>query len=144
MAREAYFRKVVTKDEACMRYTPSTALTEGEVCKVNISATQCIAGVPVTDIAASSTGMIDITNIYAFPCAAAQTFAEGAIVYWDDEGSAAIPAANANGTDDFCLGTCVKTRATTDSAFVEVRLNYGVSAFARNNSSSSSSSSATS
>lgn len=140
MSREAYLAKRVTDQDATMRFTPSVAVTAGEVVKVDISATRCIAGVSLEDVAANATGTMDIKNIYDFPCGAAQTFAEGAQVFWDHEGSKAIPQASANGADDFELGTCQQARATTDKAFVRVRLNAGPSQFVRNSSSSSSSS----
>lgn len=141
MSREAYLERLVTDQDATMRHTPGVAVDAGEVIKINISATKAIAGIPLADIAANTAGAVDIKNIYRFPCGAAQTFSEGDQVYWDNEGSKAIPEASSNGADDFCLGSCVKTRAATDSAFVSVRLNYGPSQFIRESSSSSSSSS---
>lgn len=138
MSREAYLAKRVTDQDATMRFTPSVAVTAGEVVKVDISATRCIAGVSLEDVAANATGTMDIKNIYDFPCASNQTFAAGAQVFWDNEGSKAIPQASANGLDDFELGTCQQARATTDTAFVRVRLNAGPSQYVRNSSSSSS------
>lgn len=142
MARQAYLAKRVTDQDPTMRYTPGSAVNAGNVIKVNQSAIKCIAGVAIDDIAASVAGAVDITNIYDITCSAAQTFAEGAQVFWDNEGSKAIPQATANGLDDFSIGIAVKARATTDKSFVRVRLNTGPYAWIRNSSSSSSSSSA--
>jgi predicted RecA/RadA family phage recombinase len=140
MSREAYLAKRVTTQDATMRFTPTAAVTAGEVVKVDISATRSIAGVALEAIAANATGTLDIKNIYDFPTASGQTWASGTAVYWDSEGSKAVPVASANGTDDFCLGVCQQARATTDKAFVRVRLNFGPSEFTRISSSSSSSS----
>lgn len=138
MSRVAYL-KIETEHNETRQYTNSTAaaIDAGTPVKIDISSTQCIAGVAIADIAVDATGMIDCGNVYAFPCGAAQSFAEGDIVYYNDEGSNAIPAADANGTDDFVLGTAYK--ASTGS-FVWVSMNYGPTAFTRNSSSSSSSS----
>jgi predicted RecA/RadA family phage recombinase len=141
MAREAYLARRTTDQDPTMRFTPTSATTAGEVVKINTSATRAIAGVSLECIAANDTGTFDIKNIYDFPCGSAQTFSAGDQVYWDHEGTKAIPSASANGEDDYCLGTCEQARATTDKAFVRVRLNFGSSAFVRNSSSSSSSSS---
>ena len=141
MAREALLAKRITDQDATMRYTPAVAVTAGQVVKVDISDTRCIAGVALETLAAGATGTIDIANVYDFPCGSAETFSAGDQVFWDHEGNLAIPQASANGTDDFCLGTCVKARAISDKAYVRVRLNFGDQAYVRNSSSSSSSSS---
>ena len=140
MAREAFFKMRVTSDTGTSRYTPASAETEGQVVKINISSSKCVAGVTTADIAANATGTIDVTNIYAVTTAAAQTYALGAQVYWDYEGSKAIPAASANGADDFFIGTVMRAKTSTTDTFVWVRLNWGPSEFVRNASSSSSSS----
>lgn len=142
MSRVAFLAKKVTDQDATIRYTNSgSALEAGAPIKINVSTTKSIAGVAVEDIAASAVGTFDVKNIYDFPCGSAQTFSAGDQVYWDNEGSKAIPSASANGTDDFCLGTCEKARAATDKAFVRVRLNFGPEEFTRTASSSSSASS---
>ena len=140
MAREAYLKKIVNDQNATIDYTPAAADTEGQVVKINISATRCVAGVTQCDIAANETEQVDTDNIYAITCASDQEFSVGEQVFWDYENSQAVPEADANGTDDFCIGTC--ERASTGS-WVWVRLNWGSSEFNRVSSSSSSSSSST-
>jgi predicted RecA/RadA family phage recombinase len=118
MARVAFLKQRITSDEGGMNYANASgsAISEGQPVSVNIGTTQCIAGVTLDDIANGTTGRIDITSVYAFPCAAGTTYAAGAQVYWDYEGSKAIPAASSNGSSDFCLGTAVRARAATDPA----------------------------
>lgn len=142
MARTVYLARRVSDQDTAMRYTNGTgsSIAAGNPCKIEVSSSKAIAGVALETIANGATGMMDIGNIYDFPCAAAQTFSEGDQVYYNTEGLNAIPASQANGLDDYCLGTCVKTRAATDPAFVQVRLNFGPSQFVLLGSSSSSSS----
>ena len=136
MARSAYL-KIERYKNRTQRYTPSAATEAGTPVKIDISSTQCIAGVTVDDIAASGTGIVDVGNVFAFPCGAAQTFDEGDVVAWNYEGSNAIPYASMNGTDDFVLGNAYKS---TTGSWVWVALNDGPTAYTRNSSSSSSSS----
>ena len=139
MAREAYL-KVQRYQNPTMRYLNSSGSTilAGQIVKIDVSSTQCIAGVVVADIANGETGIINVKDVFAVPCGASQSFANGDIVYWNNEGQDAIPAADANGTDDFVLGSAYKA---TTGEFVWVALNDGPSAYTRNSSSSSSSSS---
>ena len=144
MAREAYLKRMVNSQNAVIDYTPTSAETEGQVVKINDGTGKAIAGVTLADIAANVKGQIDVDNIYAVTCAAAQTFSVGDQVYWDHENSRAIPSTSANATNDFFIGSCMEAKSSTSATFVRIRLNWGPSAFSRGTSSSSSSSSSSS
>ena len=97
MAREALLAKRITDQDATMRHTPAVAVTAGQVVKVDISDTRCIAGVALETLAAGATGTIDIANVYDFPCGSVETFSAGDQVFWDHEGNLAIPQGQQTG-----------------------------------------------
>ncbi len=142
MARTCYF-KISRAVGGSRQYTNGgvTTVTAGTMVKLNVSDTECIAGITVADIAASATGMIYDAGIVSVPCGAAQSFSIGEIIVWDNSESAAIPYASRNDDDDFVIGTCYKATAGTT---VEVDLNNGPKEFYRNSFSSSPSTSTSS
>jgi predicted RecA/RadA family phage recombinase len=138
MARTCY-KKIDKCAVPTRQYTNATgtAIGAGTLIKLNISATQCIAGVTEADIANGATGMIDDKSVFAIPCAHATAFAEGARVCWNAEASLAIAYATLSGTDDFLVGSCYKTKGTADlpdNHYVWVQLNHGAEAFLRQSS----------
>jgi predicted RecA/RadA family phage recombinase len=129
MAREA-FLKVQRSENPTIKYTNAsdTDIGAGQVVQVVVDAnSSAIAGVTVADIDASCSGIVDVGNVYAFPCGASQSFSAGGTVYWSDASQAAIPVTAATDTtSDFVLGSAYKS---TTGSFVWVGLNDGPDAY---------------
>ena len=91
MARTVFLKKERYLNRT-QRYTNGSGsdIEAGTPVKIDISSTQCIAGVTLDDIDNGDTGMVDVGNVYAYPCGAAQTFEEGDVVAWNNEGSNAF------------------------------------------------------
>jgi predicted RecA/RadA family phage recombinase len=107
-------------DECAIDYTPSGAVTGGDVVVLN-----GIVGVAITDIAASDQGSLAIEGLFKLPKTTA-AWVRGLPVFWNptgdpDSGTAGTGAANQLGVGTYA-GVCCETAASGDD-FGVVELN---------------------
>ncbi|UWQ17919.1 DUF2190 family protein [Jannaschia sp. M317] len=93
--------------------TAPYAVTSGGGCKTGL-----IFGVAAGDAASGETADLVTVGVFDMPKVAANNFAEGAVVYWDD--TAKVVTSTASGNTK--IGVAV-TAAANPSASVPVRLN---------------------
>lgn len=107
-------------DDGAIDYTPSGAVTGGDVVVLN-----GIVGVAITDIAASEKGSLAVEGMFKLPKTTAAVV-RGLPIHWDpagspDSGTAASGAANQLGVGTYA-GLCVEAAGSGDD-FVAVDLN---------------------
>lgn len=99
-------------DECAIDYTPSSAVTGGDVIVLN-----GIVGVAITDIAANDQGSLAVEGLFKLPKTTA-AWVRGLPVHWNptgdpDSGTAGTGAANQLGVGTYA-GECVETAASGD------------------------------
>jgi predicted RecA/RadA family phage recombinase len=115
-------------EQTTVRFTPSGAVSRNTV---NIVGTTPggIAGVAMSDIAASTEGALTVEGVFAVVKITEHVFNVGDTVYWN---ATASPQTGAGGSgaatataEDAVLGVCVEA-CTEDADTVTVSLDFGV------------------
>lgn len=69
-----------------------------------------LAGVAVTEIPVTETGVIDLKGVFTLPKEASKTFAQGVKVYWNATNGSCTPTA----TDNTLIGVAAKAAVSAD------------------------------
>jgi len=114
-------------DDGAIDYTPSSAVTGGDVVVLN-----GIVGIAIDDIAANAKGSLQTEGIYKLPKTTAAVV-RGLPIHWDptgspDSGTASSGAANQLGVGTYA-GLCVEASASGDD-YAIVDLNVPTNLFA--------------
>jgi predicted RecA/RadA family phage recombinase len=72
-------------------HSPAAAVASGAVVVIGAR-----VGVALADIAANATGSLQVTGVFQLPKKAADTIAQGALVYWDATNSQITTTASGN------------------------------------------------
>lgn len=90
-------------------HTPAAAVNSGAVLVIGAR-----IAVALADIAADATGSVQVTGVFELPKKAADTVAQGALVYWDATNSQITTTASGNTLAGFAAHAAAATTTAVD------------------------------